>query len=303
MSRRTDSKRRVSRVLIAFALSLAVHLGVLLWPRTQVSSPRRPGPPPSATEIEIHETAPQAEPLSPRPSPPSKSASLQRGSSKKSIEARREIAAGKGSVDSELQRSDAPTVSRDGGVAPPDLVPHLNLSLRESLSAAREEPVIEGISGLHAPPVHKDVVAASAASVLGRKRVESGNVDPYFSRLRETLTESWNISERPKKVLQPISVRITQARTGHLVSAELIAPSQDAGWDRGLLFDLKRAGHRLPEPPLEVFSGHGRLASEWSFQYAPQAATDFDVVNLFDKKAIPKSSGKRVELLGVEPTD
>ena len=302
MSRRIDSKWRVSRVLIAFALSLAVHLAVLLWPRTHVISPRQPGPPPSATEVEIRETAPRAEP-SRQPSPPSKSASLQRGSSKKSLETKREIAAGKSSVDSELRRSDAPTVSRDAGVAPPDLVPHLNLSLRESLPAAREEPVIEGISGLHAPPVHKDVVAASAASVLGRKRVESGNVDPYFSRLRETLTESWNISERPKKVPQPISVRITQARTGHLLSAELIAPSQDAGWDRGLLFDLKRAAYRLPEPPLEVFSGHGRLASEWSFQYAPQAATDFDVVNLFDKKAIPKSSGKRVELLGVEPID
>jgi hypothetical protein len=116
--------------------------------------------------------------------------------------------------------------------------------------------------------------------------------------------EIWNTRRAEGKVSsQPGSVRITQGRSGHLASAQLVSSFSNSGWDRGLLADLKQAAHRLPQPPPELFSGHGYLSSLWSFQYAPAALTDFDVTNLFDKRAIPKSEGKRVQLLSAEPSD
>jgi hypothetical protein len=226
-------------------------------------------------------------------------------SSKKSLDRKHEIAGGGSSSVAKLHRNDAPFLARDAGTAP-DLLPRLHPSPLDSRSPRPEEPeepVIDGLSGIHAPSIPKDLVGATVSGLLGRKRVEAGNVDPYFSKLRDALTEIWNTNRQEKKVFQTTSVRIKQARSGHLVAAELISPSNDAGWDRGLLEDLKRGAHRLPEPPFEVFSGHAHLSSWWSFQYAPRALTDFDIVSLFDKKAIPKSTGKRIQLLSVEPTD
>jgi hypothetical protein len=192
-------------------------------------------------------------------------------------------------------------VAPEGKVAP-DLS-HLHPGVLGPTTPQPAEPIIDGLSGLHAPSVPKDVVKSTVASVLGQKRVQSGNVAPYFSQLQIVLSDSWNINQRETKVLQPTSVRLTQGPSGHLVSAELISSSHDAAWDRGLLNDLKLASHRLPEPPPEIFSGHGHLSTFWSFQYAPRAFTDFDIVDLFDKRAIPKSTGKRVQLLSIEPTD
>jgi hypothetical protein len=302
MSRRIDSRRQFSRLLIAIALSLSVHAGLLLWARWHAPKlpPRATAPAP--TEIEIYPTVPQAVRPSQRSSTPAKVGAAPHGSSNKSLEGKRGLPPAGHDTVAELAGSDAPRMARDGGTAP-DLLPHLHPSLMGSISPQPEEPIIEGLSGLHAPLVSRDLVGATVAGVLGRERVASGNVDPYFSRLRDTLTEIWNTSRQQKKVLQPTSIRITQARSGHLVSAELISASNDAGWDRGLLADLKQAAHRFPEPPAEVFSGHAHLSSLWSFQYAPRALTDFDVVDLFDKKAIGKSTGKRIQLLGVESSD
>ena len=186
---------------------------------------------------------------------------------------------------------------------PPGLLPGLRFALPPS-SPEPDEPIIDGLSGIHAPAIPKDLVGATVAQAVGQRRVQSGNVDPYFSRLRERLTEIWNARRSDGRISdRPGSVRITQGRSGHLVSAELISSFSDPGWDRGLLLDLKQAAHLLPEPPPEVFSEHRYLSSLWSFQYSPAALTDFDLINLFDKRAIPKSDGKRVQLLGAEPSD
>ncbi len=203
----------------------------------------------------------------------------------------------------EVAASDVPLRSRQGET-PSGLLPGLRLTLPPSSSPEREEPIIDGLSGIHAPAIPKDLVGATVAQALGQRRVQSGNVDPYFSRLRDRLTEIWNTRRSDRRISdRPGSVRITQRRSGHLVSAELVSSFSDPGWDRGLLFDLKQAAHLLPEPPPEVFSGHRYLSSLWSFQFAPGTLTDFDVVNLFDKRAIPKSDGKRIQLLSAGPSD
>lgn len=210
---------------------------------------------------------------------------------------------GEATAQREVAENDIPLLASKSET-PAGLLPSLRLTLPHPPSPEPEEPIIDGISGIHAPAIPKDLVGATVAQALGQRRVQSGNVDPYFSRLRERLTEIWNTRRSSGKVSdQASAIRITQGRSGHLVSAELISSFSDPRWNRALLIDLKQAAHLLPEPPPEVFSDHRYLSSLWSFQYAPAALTDFDIVNLFDKRAIPKSDGKRVQLLSVEPSD
>ena len=302
------------RLLVALALSLAVH-GTFLFLVRKSPVPVPPSAPTWVAELEIVErpaAAPPERPKSAEPTASAQAALVREPPTRKPAPRTRSVArSGEAPAQREVAVSDVPLRPRQGETpflphqeeTLPGLLPGLRHTLPPS-SPEPDEPIIDGLSGIHAPAIPKDLVGATVAQAVGQRRGQSGNVDPYFSRLRERLTEIWNTHRSDGKISdRPGAIRITQGRSGHLVSAELVSSFSDPRWNRGLLLDLKQAAHLLPEPPPEVFSEHRYLSSLWSFQYSPGALTDFDIVNLFDKKAIPKSDSKRVQLLGAEPSD
>ncbi|MHB8878033.1 MAG: hypothetical protein ACYC8T_30420 [Myxococcaceae bacterium] len=167
-----------------------------------------------------------------------------------------------------------------------------------------------------APPAPKDaqeLVAKTVSGAVGRHRVESGNIPTYFSELKSVLVIAWDVQrvvERRKGRGSSLgrtrtTVRLVQDRTGYLVRAEILAPSEDAEVAAEVISDLQRARDGLPKPPPDAIGDRPQLASTWAFDYVPlppavQVPMTFDIVVLIDPKAIPKPTVKKVNLMSVE---
>jgi hypothetical protein len=85
------------------------------------------------------------------------------------------------------------------------------------------------------------------------------------------------------------------------VRVDLVGRSGDDEVDANALSDLQRAAKSLPEPPPDAIGQGEYLATTWAFLHVPitvnPTKSEFDLVNLFDRRAIPKKSNKRLELL------
>lgn len=121
-------------------------------------------------------------------------------------------------------------------------------------------------------------------------------------RLRKELRER---SRESRRAL----VRVVQARSGRLVTVELLRPSRDRAMDRTALEDVRAAAQLLPVPPPEALGDRERLVSLWEFEMiisitppVPVVAFEFDLVlKHFDARTpLDRRIYKRVRLVEVE---
>jgi hypothetical protein len=155
-------------------------------------------------------------------------------------------------------------------------------------------------------PEHQDV-GESLRGVVARQRVESGHVHGYYGQLQDVLLAAWQAREtlarRKSGRTCEVEVRLTQELSGALRDVSILYPSCDSRMDEELLADLRVAAHSLPAPPPEVIAHRSSLRSVFRFAFRPPPSLpplEFDVVNLIDRKAIPRFNPRRVTLVAVE---
>jgi hypothetical protein len=142
---------------------------------------------------------------------------------------------------------------------------------------------------------------------VAQQRVESGHVHGYYGQLQDVLLAAWQardtLARRKSGRTCEVEVRITQELSGALREVSILYPSCDARMDEELLADLRVAAHSLPAPPPEVIAHRSSLRSVFRFAFRPPPTLpplEFDVVNLIDRKAIPRFNPRRVTLVAVE---
>lgn len=105
------------------------------------------------------------------------------------------------------------------------------------------------------------------------------------------------------------TIRVVQDAAGKLITAEVVAPSNDPQVDREALGDVRSAAERLPSPPPEVLGGRNRVISLWQFELivsisppVPSMRFEFDEAVGFVDPRLPldRRIYKRVRLLAVE---
>ncbi len=177
-------------------------------------------------------------------------------------------------------------------------------------------PPPPGPRGLHAPDAPRDaseLVSSTVAQTVGLRRMQDGNFPTYFIEVRNLLSIAWDVDRLVNRRKQKgASVgftrtvfRMVQDKTGRIIDVRILQRSGDDELDYEALADFQRASESLPTPPPEAVRNRTQLASVWSFEHLPSGTVvsttvQFDVVNLFDKHAIPKRSNKRLGLLMVE---
>jgi hypothetical protein len=137
--------------------------------------------------------------------------------------------------------------------------------------------------------------------------VADGNVHAYYGQLQDVLLAAWQardtFARRKSGRTCEVEVRITQELSGALREVSILYPSCDSRMDEELLADLRVAAHSLPAPPPEVIAHRSSLRSVFRFAFRPPPSLpplEFDVVNLIDRKAIPRFNPRRVTLVAVE---
>jgi hypothetical protein len=104
-------------------------------------------------------------------------------------------------------------------------------------------------------------------------------------------------------------VRVVQRADGHLVSVELVRPSDDSSVDAQALRDMRDAAARLPAPTPSALAGRTFVASIWEFSLVvsitpplPLIAVQFDeVLGLVDVRVpLDRRLFKLVRLVSVE---
>lgn len=298
--KRQGQDRGPGRIALALAASLALHgLGLAVWMRqgeaalASAQAPRHPAPVELALNVEV--VSPPATPAPARrgkpatvPAPPPAPAARPSGSPSAGWPADAPLAEG-------VQAPAAPGVlvppsasgqAGDGQQAGPELV-------------YREGPT---------PPAPQEV-GESLRSVVQAGKVQGGNVHSYFYLLQDVLLAAWDadrvMAQRPSGEKSPraSTIRLVQDVQGVLTLAEVVVPSWDPVLDREALEDLRAAAHSLPAPPPEVVQGRDRISSLWRFEYLParfRGGGQFDLINLFDPRALPRPSDKRIRLLSVD---
>jgi outer membrane biosynthesis protein TonB len=230
-------RRHSSRTSWALLISVALHLGLfVLWARP-VPAPKVT-PPPRVADIEIHEIIRQAPksqhkttPVTPLPPAP-RTESVPRSTTAEATHAtsdkRPPAASSKANVsasaksDSSLPtKKKAPSVAmverpadeqkpdrslERGGIAVPDLSNAGSTAagrVAEFESSTELHKEIEPLKrGVQAPDQDPDVnrrVAGLIDAERGRRRVERGQIDPYFAEMGKTLLSQWDMSAEDKR--------------------------------------------------------------------------------------------------------
>ena len=158
---------------------------------------------------------------------------------------------------------------------------------------------------LHAPaPKSPD---AALRELIAQQKVHSGFVHGYFGELQGVLLAAWRASgtssRRKSGRTCEVEIQLVQAPSGRLLKASIVYPSCDPSMDQEVLADLRSAAESLPAPPQELVEHRDSLRSVYRFAFEPPPILPplrFDVVDLVDRKAIPKFNPKRVTLVSVE---
>jgi hypothetical protein len=132
-------------------------------------------------------------------------------------------------------------------------------------------------------------------------------VHGYFGELQDVLLAAWRASgtsaRRKSGRACQVELRLVQAPSGRLLQASIVYPSCDPSMDQEVLADLRSAAESLPAPPQELVAHRDSLSSVYRFSFEPPPLLPplrFDVVDLVDRKAIPKFNPKRVSLVSTE---
>lgn len=143
--------------------------------------------------------------------------------------------------------------------------------------------------------------------LVAEQRVRSGFVHAYFGQLQDVLLGVWRATgtsaRRKSGRICEVEVRLVQAPSGRLLAASIRAPSCDPSMDEEVLSALRAAAESLPAPPPEVVGQRDSIRSVYRFSFQPPPTVpplEFDVVDLFDHKAIPSFDPKRVTLISAE---
>lgn len=300
------ARRRTRTGWVALLASLALHLAVLFAISRHLPSLAPPPPRPPPLEVQVihlppEPTAPPAQRVPPAPpAPPSRRKERPRaGASAAPATARSPQRPDQ--TPAERPPADAPIAGGPGTLllpGPGSLPPPPDDGVR----VTGEE------GGLHARGGEGDVAGTILRESAAQQNVARGNVHAYFGQLRDVLERIWDVRrvarEGRDKSRIGAQVRLTQGAGGELRAVELVFSSSDDDIDKGLIADLRAAAHALPAPPPEVVRGRTEFSSLWAFQFlartpyrAKGAMATFDIVRLFDKRAIPPPLDKRVELL------
>ena len=104
-------------------------------------------------------------------------------------------------------------------------------------------------------------------------------------------------------------VRVVQRADGHLVSVQILRPSDDSSVDAQALRDLREAAARLPAPTPSALAGRTQVTSVWEFSLEvsitpplPMISVQFDeVLGLFDARVpLDRRLFKLVRLVSVD---
>jgi hypothetical protein len=143
--------------------------------------------------------------------------------------------------------------------------------------------------------------------LVAQQKVRSGFVHAYFGQLQDVLLAAWRAKDTSARRRSgracEVELRLVQAPSGRLQEVSIRFPSCDPRMDEEVLADLRAAAASLPAPPPEVVGHQDSLRSVYRFTFQPPPILpplEFDVVDLVDRKAIPKFNPKRVTLLQVE---
>ncbi len=143
--------------------------------------------------------------------------------------------------------------------------------------------------------------------LVAQQKVRSGFVHSYFGQLQDVLLAAWRAKDTSARRTSgrtcEVEVRLVQEPSGQLREVSIRYPSCDARMDEEVLADLRAAAASLPAPPPEVVGHRDSIRSVYRFTYQPPPTLpplEFDVVDLVDRKAIPKFNPKRVTLIQVE---
>lgn len=298
---RTGQDRRSGSggIALAIAASLVLHALVLLaWPRevpgAPLPAPRQP--PPVELEVDVEVVS--------RPPPARAPAKAGPRPSRRAAPGGPQVPAARSPEPSTGWPADAPLAA---GVQAPSAPPVLVPESPGAAGGAAAGPELVYREGL-APPRPQEP-GESLRSVLQADKVQGGNVHAYFYLLQDVLLAAWDadrvMAQRPSGEKSPraSTIRLIQDVQGVLTLAEVVVPSWDPLLDREALEDLRAAAHSLPAPPPEVVRGRDRISSLWRFEYLParfRGGGQFDLINLFDPRALPKPSDKRIRLLSAD---
>jgi TonB-like protein len=143
--------------------------------------------------------------------------------------------------------------------------------------------------------------------LVAQQKVRNGFVHAYFGQLQDVLLAAWRATgtsaRRRSGRTCEVEVRLVQASSGRLQEVSIRFPSCDPSMDEEVLADLRAAAASLPAPPPEVVGHRDSIRSVYRFTFQPPPTLPplkFDVVDLVDRKAIPKFNPKRVTLIQVE---
>jgi hypothetical protein len=296
------SQRRTSRSFrIALALSVLLHLALLVWLWRVQSVPPAIAQRPAPIEVEISETtvtapaAPSSQTPAPIPpqTPAAKTTAHVRAHSGTTATGSKAIAT---SLPSTAPASDSPLRQQPSGI-----------SLAPSATLLGIPPLVASGEGPSAQSAAQRLVQSLVVEHRRLRQPPNG----YFSELRLALETLWQLEALidAHRSLVPegdrARVRLVQAADGAVQEVAFVVPPRSGELGRALLADLQTGSTPLPRPPPEVLHGRTQVASLWEFMVKPAPATvklsfDFDLVSLVDKHAIPKWTRKRVEFLARE---
>ncbi|MFZ5470596.1 MAG: hypothetical protein ACOZIN_14270 [Myxococcota bacterium] len=292
-------------------LSAVLHLG-LLWLLAGRASPASTSPVPPPVEVELVHLEPKAQaPPAPRTPTAAKREGKGKGKGRgKNTPLTPTLSQGERELPlaSDEPRAD-PGPRAQAGIA----VPHIDLDAPWLGRAEAPPPTVSRRPGssLHAPASAsspQELVAQTVSEAVARHKVEVGNVPGYFMQMKSLLVVAWDIDRVVKRRSSAGKstggstrvFRLVQDRAGYLVRIDLVSRSEDAEVDAEALSDLQRVSDSFPPPTEDAIGEREYLASLWELAYVPPPAIpplEFDVVDLFDKKAIPPRSTKKLRLL------
>ncbi|QRN93070.1 TonB C-terminal domain-containing protein [Archangium violaceum] len=310
----SPSRSRLPFVL-AVAASVVLHVFLFLWLR-EAPPPVVP-PARNVVELEFHEVTRPSAPVAQAPAPPPRAPvrkrtrlapSLQSAPAPQVSQAPPETPAS--AEPSAPLASDVPSAppASDFPVRPGSLLPRAlpNASAQVAPGASSEESGTGAVgTRLHAPvPRSPD---AALRELVAQQKVHNGFVHGYFGELQDVLLAAWRAtgtsSRRKSGRTCSVEVRLVQAPSGRLLQASIVYPSCDPSMDQEVLADLRSAAESLPAPPRELIAHRDSISSVYRFAFEPPPILPplrFDVVDLVDRKAIPKFNPKRVSLVSAE---
>ncbi len=314
---------RRSRLSLGLALAASVVLHVFLFRSLWLQeAPPRAAPASEVVEMEIHEVIRPSAPVVRAPAPPAPAAPPTRRPPKRARapvpapapQAPETPAASSDSGASASASSDVPSGPRalasDFPVRAESLLPRV---LPEtSVVQVFPEPRLGAEPGTGAPGTRLRAPEPKGPGEMVRElvaeqKVRGGFVHSYFGQLQDVLLAAWRATgtsaRRKSGRACEVEVRLVQAPSGRLQQVSIRFPSCDPSMDEEVLADLRAAAASLPAPPPEVVGHRDSIRSVYRFTFQPPPTLpplEFDVVNLVDRKAIPKFNPKRVTLIQVD---